>query len=99
MNGCEYSVGDTLTNVAENLEQADFVKYAGSSGDVNPIHYGEPYAKEIGYDAVFGQGMFTTGVASRIVWEALGLPCSVNTGRGMSPRSGRVTRLRPRLSS
>jgi len=69
----EYAVGDTFEHTVESVDRADFVKYAGASGDFNPIHYDEPHAERAGYDSVFGQGMFTAGVASRTVREALGL--------------------------
>ncbi|ELY64966.1 FAS1-like dehydratase domain-containing protein [Natrinema versiforme] len=60
--------GDTgPTVVVEDLERQHFVKYAGASGDFNPIHYDEPYATAAGNESVFGQGMFTAGVTSRVV--------------------------------
>ncbi|WP_226482498.1 FAS1-like dehydratase domain-containing protein [Natrinema amylolyticum] len=55
------------TVVAEDLERKQFVKYAGASGDFNPIHYDEPYATAAGNESVFGQGMFTAGITSRVV--------------------------------
>lgn len=69
----EFTVGDSFEHTVEDVGRADFVKYAGASGDFNPIHYNEPHAKQASYDSVFGQGMFTAGVASRSVREALGL--------------------------
>ncbi|WP_382216366.1 FAS1-like dehydratase domain-containing protein [Halospeciosus flavus] len=59
--------------VVEDVERRDFVKYAGASGDFNPIHYDEPYATDAGNPSVFGQGMFSAGVASRAVREHVGL--------------------------
>lgn len=55
------------TIVVEDLDRQHFVKYAGASGDFNPIHYDEPFAKGAGNESVFGQGMFTAGVTSRVV--------------------------------
>jgi peroxisomal enoyl-CoA hydratase 2 len=49
-----------------------FVRYAGASGDFNPIHFDEDAAKAAGVEGVFGQGMFTAGVLSRIVSEWFG---------------------------
>ncbi|WP_408959743.1 MaoC family dehydratase N-terminal domain-containing protein [Natrinema sp. 74] len=64
----DIAVGDTgPTVVVEDLDRQQFVKYAGASGDFNPIHYDEPYATAAGNESVFGQGMFTAGVASRVV--------------------------------
>ncbi|MXV60748.1 dehydratase [Natronorubrum sp. JWXQ-INN-674] len=70
----DVSVGDAgPTVVVEDLERKHFVKYAGASGDFNPIHYDEPYARGAGNESVFGQGMFTAGVASRVVTDWFGL--------------------------
>lgn len=74
LTGDDVSVGDTGPEVTvENLERRDFVKYAGASGDFNPIHYDEMLAKEAGYESVFAQGMLTAGIASHMVTDWLGL--------------------------
>ncbi|WP_339105827.1 MaoC family dehydratase N-terminal domain-containing protein [Haloterrigena salinisoli] len=66
----DLEVGDAgPTVVVEDVERKHFVKYAGASGDFNPIHYDEPYARAAGNESVFGQGMFTAGVASRVVTD------------------------------
>jgi acyl dehydratase len=68
------AVGDTgPTVVVEDLERRHFVKFAGASGDFNPIHYNEPYAKEAGNESVFGQGMLNMGIASRVLTDWFGL--------------------------
>lgn len=70
----DVTVGDTgPAVVVEELERADFVKYAGASGDFNPIHYDEPYAKRQGHPSVFGQGMLTAGVAAHAAADWFGL--------------------------
>ena len=46
----------------EKVDRAMFVRYAGASGDFNPIHWNEEFAKSAGYPTVFAQGMFTAGV-------------------------------------
>lgn len=66
--------GDTRSAVeTPELERRDFVRYAGASGDFNPIHYDEPYATGAGHPSVFGQGMFSAGVASGFVRRWVGL--------------------------
>ena len=70
----DLSVGDTGPEVVvEDLERRDFVKYAGASGDFNPIHYDEPLAEAAGYEGVFGQGMLTAGFAAHAVADWFGL--------------------------
>jgi acyl dehydratase len=46
----------------EKVDRGMFVRYAGASGDFNPIHWNEEFAKSAGYPTVFAQGMFTAGV-------------------------------------
>jgi peroxisomal enoyl-CoA hydratase 2 len=70
----DISVGDTSPVVkVEDVGRIDFVKYAGASGDFNPIHISEPYAKQVGEESVFGQGMLTAGIAAHMVADWLGL--------------------------
>lgn len=66
------------------LDRRDFVQYAGASGDFNPIHYDEPYATDAGHPSVFGQGMFTAGVASGFLRRWAGI-------RGLSSFRTRFT--------
>ncbi len=70
----DVAVGDTGPElVVSDLERRDFVRYAGASGDFNPIHYDEPYATEAGNPSVFGQGMLTAGFAATQVTDWFGL--------------------------
>jgi acyl dehydratase len=57
----------------ENLTRADFVKYAGASGDFNPIHYDQTFAEAAGNATVFAQGMLNAGVLSRLVVDYVGI--------------------------
>jgi peroxisomal enoyl-CoA hydratase 2 len=43
-----------------------FVRYAGAGGDFNPIHHDQSFAEQVGLPTVFGMGMFTAGVLSRV---------------------------------
>ncbi|WP_323173320.1 MaoC/PaaZ C-terminal domain-containing protein [Natrialba sp. PRR66] len=70
----DISVGDTGPElVVEELEREDFVRYAGASGDFNPIHYDEPYARNAGNESVFAQGMLTAGFVSHMISDWFGL--------------------------
>jgi acyl dehydratase len=44
------------------VDVADFVRYAGASGDFSRIHYDPAVAKLAGAGSVFGQGMFSAGL-------------------------------------
>lgn len=59
--------------IVADIERKDFVKYAGASGDFNPIHYDEPYAKDAGNPTVFGQGMLTAGFVATMAVDWFGI--------------------------
>ena len=56
----------------DKVDRAMFVRYAGASGDFNPIHWNEDFAKSAGYPGVFAQGMFTAGVLATFLTDWLG---------------------------
>jgi acyl dehydratase len=70
----ELTVGASRTTVlVENLTRTRIVQYAGASGDYNPLHTDERFAKEIaGYPGVFAHGMLTMGMAARAVADWVG---------------------------
>ncbi|HEY2206972.1 MAG TPA: MaoC/PaaZ C-terminal domain-containing protein [Pseudonocardia sp.] len=49
-----------------------FVRYAGASGDFNPIHYDDAMARSAGYPSVFAQGMLSAALLSGYAVEWLG---------------------------
>lgn len=69
----DVAVGDTAPQMTvPDVGIREFVRYAGASGDFNPIHYDQRYAKNAGNDSIFGQGMFTAGILSNALCEWLG---------------------------
>jgi acyl dehydratase len=58
--------------VVENLTRTDLVRYAGASGDFNPIHHDEGFAKMAGNPTVFGHGMLTAGFVAKCITDAVG---------------------------
>jgi acyl dehydratase len=67
-------VGDTHSErVAENLSRTQLVMYSGASGDYNPLHSDELYAREAaGYKGVFSHGMLTMGLTGRMLTNYVG---------------------------
>jgi acyl dehydratase len=59
--------------VVENLTRTDLVRYAGASGDFNPIHHDEEFAKMAGNPTVFGHGMLTAGFVARCLTDFVGV--------------------------
>src|SRR3954470_5426102 len=54
--------------------RADLVRYAGASGDLNPIHWSDRVATSVGLPGVIAHGMLTMGLAGRAVTEWAGDP-------------------------
>ncbi len=66
------SAGDEAPVVSHLLTRTDLVKYAGASGDFNPMHTDEVAAKEAALPSVFGHGMFSMGLLARAVTDWAG---------------------------
>ena len=49
------------------LSRADLVRYAGASGDLNPIHWNEEFARSVDLPDVIAHGMLTLGLVGRAV--------------------------------
>ncbi|MGW7409849.1 MaoC family dehydratase [Streptomyces sp. NPDC054833] len=73
----EVEVGTELPAQSFPVTRATLVRYAGASGDFNPIHWNEKFAKEVGLPDVIAHGMFTMAEAIRVVTDWAGDPGSV----------------------
>ena len=49
-----------------------FVRYAGASGDFNPMHYDDLLARAAGYPSVFSQGMHSAALLASFAVDWLG---------------------------
>ena len=59
------------------LSRADLVRYAGASGDLNPIHWNEEFARAVDLPDVIAHGMLTMGAAVQLVTDWAGDPGAV----------------------
>jgi acyl dehydratase len=66
-------VGDEAPVIAHTLTRTDLVKYAGASGDFNPMHHDEVAAKAAGQPSVFGHGMFSMGLLGTALTDFVGI--------------------------
>ncbi|WP_102191792.1 MaoC/PaaZ C-terminal domain-containing protein [Microbacterium aurantiacum] len=66
-----YAVGDTVAERTVHLTRESLVRYAGASGDFNPIHYRDDVAASVGLPGVLAHGMLTMGIGSSVVLAAL----------------------------
>ena len=75
----DVQIGDELPPyVHERVTRTDLVKYAGASGDYNPMHHDEGIAKQAGMPSVFAHGMFSMGLLSNVLVDWSG-PASIRS--------------------
>jgi len=70
-------VGTVLPARTFAVSRADLVRYAGASGDFNPIHWNERFATSVGLPNVIAHGMYTMALAARVVTDWTGDPGAV----------------------
>ena len=66
------SLGDVVAEKSYHLTRDALVRYAGASGDFNPIHYRDDVATSVGLAGVLAHGMLTMGLAVQPVVDWLG---------------------------
>jgi acyl dehydratase len=69
-----FESGQVLPEQVFRLTRADLVRYAGASGDFNPIHWSERTANGVGLPGVIAHGMLTMALAGQAVavWAGRG---------------------------
>jgi acyl dehydratase len=68
------AAGDELPTQTYRVTRADLVRYAGASGDFNPIHWSDRIAGSVGLPGVIAHGMFTMALAARALDTWAGAP-------------------------
>jgi acyl dehydratase len=71
------SVGDVVATRSIEIDRAVLVRYAGASGDFNPIHWDEAFATEVGLPGVIAHGMCTMGSVIGVVEDWAGDPGAI----------------------
>jgi acyl dehydratase len=67
-------VGEELPALAVTPERTATIRYAGASGDFNPIHIDEDFAKAVGLPGRILHGLWTMAQVARAQTEAAGGP-------------------------
>ncbi len=70
-------VGQQIGSATIDITRQDLVRYAGASGDFNPIHWNQAFAEGVGLPGVIAHGMFTMGAAVQLVTDWIGDPAAV----------------------
>jgi acyl dehydratase len=73
----DVEVGQSLPTRSFPLVRADLIRYAGASGDFNPIHWNARFAVGVGLPDVIAHGMVTMAIVARIVTDWIGDPGAV----------------------
>jgi acyl dehydratase len=68
----ELTVGDVVAERTVHLSRESLVRYAGASGDLNPIHYRDDVAAAVGLPGVLAHGMLTMGLSISTIVAWLG---------------------------
>ena len=89
--------GDELDELKVTPDKYLTVRYAGASGDYNPIHIDEDFARQVGLPSRILHGLWTMSQVARAQTEAGGGPHSLKRlsvqfrGMGLPEREIRVT--------
>ncbi|MDO8147075.1 MULTISPECIES: MaoC family dehydratase [Isoptericola] len=73
----DLTVGDVVATRTVEIDRAALVRYAGASGDFNPIHWDEQFATEVGLPGVIAHGMCTMGTVVDVVTDWAGDPGAI----------------------
>lgn len=68
----QLTAGDVVAEREFTLTRNELVRYAGASGDFNPIHYRDDFAQSVGLPGVLAHGMLTMGAAGSVATDWLG---------------------------
>ena len=70
----EPTAGEALPTQTYRVTRGDLVRYAGASGDFNPIHWSDRVATSVGLPGVIAHGMYTMALAARALDTWAGRP-------------------------
>jgi acyl dehydratase len=73
----DVEVGTEIPAQSYPVDRLNLVMYAGASGDFNPIHWRESFAKKVGLPDVIAHGMYTMAQGGRYVTDWVGDPGAV----------------------
>ena len=77
VNYSSLTKGDVVAEESFHLTRDNLVRYAGASGDFNPIHYRDDVALSVGLPGVLAHGMLTMGLAVQPVSNWVGDPARI----------------------
>ena len=73
LTASDVPIGATAPELRHVLTRTDLVRYAGASGDFNPMHHDEVKATGAGQPSVFGHGMLSGGFLATAIPSYVGV--------------------------
>lgn len=77
----EVAVGDEIPALSKVVRREDVKAYADASGDQNPLHQNDEFAKSVGFPGIIAHGMFTMAHLATCVTSWLGNPFALKRMR------------------
>ena len=91
----DVKVGDRIPALSKVVRREDVRAYADASGDQNPLHQDDPFARSVGFPGIIAHGMFIScgrHSAARMAHHWSNVVASWHSHPRTSPRSGRPRR-------
>ena len=70
----EMSVGDEIPSLSKIVKREEVKAYADASGDQNPLHQDDAFARSVGFPGIIAHGMFTLALLTKALTDWLGDP-------------------------
>ncbi len=70
----DLAVGDEIPSLSRVVTREDVKRYADASGDQNPLHQNDDFARAVGFPGIIAHGMYTMGHLARCLTDWLGDP-------------------------
>ncbi len=77
----DVAVGDEIPGLSKVVTREDVKRYADASGDQNPLHQDDGFARSVGFPGIIAHGMFTMAHLTSCVTAWLGDPGSLKRMR------------------
>jgi acyl dehydratase len=73
----DVNVGDPIPPLSRIVRREDVKAYADASGDHNPLHQDDAFARSVGFPGIIAHGMFTMAHVTKAVTDWLGEPAAL----------------------
>jgi acyl dehydratase len=70
----EVKVGDEIPSLSKVVKREEIKAYADASGDQNPLHQDDNFARSVGFPGIIAHGMFTMAHLTKALTDWLGDP-------------------------